>query len=205
MGNPSDDLEHPSEELGNRSADFGASHKKTPFHCSKEKLVREPLEFIHSDLCGKIDAKSLSNGEYFVTFIDDATRYVWIYVLKGKYKVFEKFKKWKSYVENQLGKKIKILRTDNGGGYASNELAQYLKNDGIHHGYTIPKTPEQNGVSERMNRTLLDLVRTMLDSGLPHKFWAEALSTACYLRNRSPARALKGPVVIFGDRFCRTV
>ena len=77
--------------------------------------MREPLEFIHCDVCGKIDAKSLSNGEYFVTFIDDATRYVWIYVLKGKYEVFEKFKEWKSCVENQLGKKIKILRTDNGG------------------------------------------------------------------------------------------
>ena len=101
--------------------------------------------------------------------------------------------KWKSCVENQLGKKIKILRTDNGGEYTSNEFAQYLKNEGIRHEYTIPKTPEQNGVSERMNRTLLELVRTMLvDSGLPHKFWAEALSTACYLKNRSPARALKG-------------
>ena len=92
-----------------------------------------------------------------------------------------------------MGKKIKIIRTTNGGEHTSNEFAQYLKNEGIRHEYTIPKSLEQNGVSERMNRTLLELVRTMLiDSGLPHKFWAEALSTACYLKNRSPVRVLKG-------------
>ena len=91
-----------------------------------------------------MDAKSLSNGEYFVTFIDDATRYVWKYVLEGKYEVFEKFKEWKNCVENHLGKKIKILCTNNGGEYTSNEFAQYLKNEGIRHEYTIPKTPEQN-------------------------------------------------------------
>ena len=68
-----------------------------------------------------------------------------------------------------------------------------MKYEGIRHEYTIPKTPEQNSVSERMNRTLLELVRIMLvDSGLPYKFWADALSAACYLKNRSPARALKG-------------
>ena len=170
-------------------------NKKTPFPCkpSEEKLVREPLDLIHSDVCGKINEKSFGNAEYFVTFIDDATRHVWVYFLKGKHEVFEKFKKWKSLVENQKGKKIKILRTDNGGEYTSNIFENFLSSEGIRHEYTIPKTPEQNSVSERMNRTLVEQVRSMLfDSGLPHKFWAEALSTACYLKNVSPARALKG-------------
>ncbi|KAK3876705.1 hypothetical protein Pcinc_018517 [Petrolisthes cinctipes] len=167
--------------------------KKSPFPCNKVKPDREPLELIHSDVCGKINEKSLSNGEYFVTFIDDATRYVWVYILKGKHEVFAKFKEWKKCVENQMGRKIKILRTDNGGEYKSNDFEQYLIGEGIRHEYTIPKTPEQNGVSERMNRTLVEQIRAMLiDSGLPHRFWAEALSTACYLKNRSPARALKG-------------
>ncbi|KAK3888840.1 hypothetical protein Pcinc_007106 [Petrolisthes cinctipes] len=167
--------------------------KKSPFPCNKVKPDREPLELIHSDVCGKINKKSLSNGEYFVTFIDDATRYVWVYILKGKHEVFAKFKEWKKCVENQMGRKMKILRTDNGGEYKSNDFDQYLIDEGIRHEYTIPKTPEQNGVSERMNRTLVEQIRAMLiDSGLPHRFWAEALSTACYLKNRSPARALKG-------------
>lgn len=167
--------------------------KKSPFPCTKEKPDREPLDLIHSDVCGKMSEKSLSGGEYFVTFIDDATRYVWVYILKGKHEVFVKFKEWKSLVEKQMSKKIKILRSDNGGEYTSNEFEQFLKDEGIRHECTVPKTPQQNGVSERMNRTLVDQIRAMLiDSGLPHKFWAEALSTACYLKNRSPARALKG-------------
>ena len=86
---------------------------------------------------------------------------------------------------------MKKLRTDNGGEYTSTEFESYLKNSGIEHQYTIPKTPEQNGVSERMNRTLVKKVRSMLaDSGLPQKIWAEALSTAVYLINRSPTKAL---------------
>ncbi|KAK4313452.1 hypothetical protein Pmani_015209 [Petrolisthes manimaculis] len=167
--------------------------KKSPFPCNKVKPDREPLELIHSDVCGKFNEKSLSKGEYFLTFIDDATRYVWVYILKGKHEVFAKFKEWKKCVENQMGRKIKILRTDNGGEYKSNDFEQYLIDEGVRHEYTIPKTPEQNGVSERMNRTLVEQIRAMLiDSGLPHRFWAEALSTTCYLKNRSPARALNG-------------
>ena len=83
------------------------------------------------------------------------------------------------------------MRTDNGGEQTSTEFKSYLKNNGMEHQYTIPKTPEQNGVSERMNRTLVEKVRSMLaDSRLPQKFWAEALSTAVYLINRSPTKAL---------------
>ena len=87
---------------------------------------------------------------------------------------------------------MKNFRTDNGGEYTSTEFENYLKKEGIEHQYTIPKTPQQNGVSERMNRTLVETVRSMLsDSGLPHRFWAEALSTAAYLINRSPTVTLK--------------
>ena len=98
---------------------------------------------------------------------------------------------WKSLVEKSSGYKVKRLRTDNGGEYTSIEFESYLKKEGIEHQYTIPKTPEQNGVAERMNRTLVETVRTMLaDSKLPHSFWAEALSTAAYLINRSPTKTL---------------
>ena len=98
---------------------------------------------------------------------------------------------WKSLVENSSGHKVKKLRTDNGGEYTSTEFESYLKDEGIEHQYSIPKTPEQNGVSERMNRTLVETVRSMLaDSRLPQRFWAEALSTAAYMINRSPTKAL---------------
>ena len=86
---------------------------------------------------------------------------------------------------------MKIIRTDNGGEFTSTEFEHYLREEGIKHKYTIPKTLQQNGVSERMNRTLVEAVRSMLvDAKLPHRLWAEALSTAAYLVNRSHTKAL---------------
>ena len=96
-------------------------------------------------------------------------------------------------MEKSTGHALKCLRTDNGGEYTSLEFKTYLAKEGIRHELTVPKTPEQNGTAERMNRTLVESVRSMLaDSKLPHRFWAEALSTAVYLRNRSPTKVLQG-------------
>ena len=151
-----------------------------------------PLELVHSDVCGKVGEKSLSGGEYFVTFIDDYSRYVWIYILKRKCEVFPCFQKWKASVERMTGHKVKTLRSDNGGEYTSTDFGSYLTNEGIRHELTVPHTPEQNGVAEKSNHTLMESVRAMLaDSKLPHKFWAEALSTAVFLRNQSPTKALQ--------------
>ena len=88
------------------------------------------LGTIHSDVCGKIETKSLGGAEYFVTFIDDKSRYTWVYVLKHKHEVLEKFKEWRSKVEKSTGFKIKTFRTDNGGEYKSKELEDYLKKEG---------------------------------------------------------------------------
>ena len=146
---------------------------------------------MHSDVCGKVNTKSLNGSQYFLTFIDDKTRYTWVYFLKTKDQVYEKFLEWKAMVEKSSSQKVKILRTDNGGEYTSKKFESYLKKEGIRHEVTIPKTPEQNGVAERMNRTLVEMTRSML-SDMSRVFWAEALSTAVYLRNRSPTSALKG-------------
>ena len=168
-------------------------HHRTSFPINHSKRSDKPLDLVHSDLCGKMNAKSLSGGEYFLTFIDDNTRYVWVYVLKRKDEVFERFLEWKAQVERKTGRKLKALRTDNEGEYTSTDFKAYLRTEGVRHELTVPKTPEQNGVAERMNRTLVETVRAMLaDTKLPHKFWAEAVSTAVYLRNRSPSKAVKG-------------
>ena len=169
----------------------GKTHR-LPFQSSPTKRADHPLELIHSDVCGKIGAKSLGGGEYFVTFIDDHTRYAWVYILQHKSEVFQRFQEWKALVEKSSGRKIKIFRSDNGGEYTSSEFASYLTKEGIKHELTIPHTPQQNGVAERLNRTLIESVRTMLaDSKLPHRFWAEALATSVYLRNRSPTKAVE--------------
>lgn len=167
-------------------------HHRSPFPISMSRQSKRALELIHSDVCGKIGTPSLSGAQYFLTFIDDYTHYTWMYVLKRKDQVFEYFCKWKALVERSTGLKVKTLRTDNGGEYTSQKFRTLLSESGIRHELTVPKTPEQNGVAERMNRTLVEAVRSMLaDSGLPRRFWAEALSTAVYLRNRSPTKSLQ--------------
>ena len=155
------------------------------------KRSTQILGLIHSDVCGKLSSASLGGAQYFLTFIDDKTRYTWVYFLKSKEQVFDKFLEWKVKVERSSGQKVKILRSDNGGEYISKKFEAHLKKEGIRHEVTIPKTPEQNGVAERMNRTLVEMTRSML-SDMPRKFWAEALSTAVFLRNRSPTTAVPG-------------
>ena len=166
---------------------------KSPFPKNNAKGAMEVLVLIHTDVCGKMGVESLSGCEYFVTFIDDKSRYLWTFSLKKKSDVYSKFIEWKASVEKQSGKVIKKIRSDNGGEYTSDEFLEHLKEEGIHREFTIPDTPEQNGVAERMNRTLIEVVRSLLsESDLPQSFWAEALSTATYLRNLSPTVAVNG-------------
>ena len=167
-------------------------HHGNSFATDGGRRSDEPLGLVHSDVCGKLDIPSLSGGKYFLTFIDDKTRYVWVYVLKRKDQVFERFLEWKAFAEKSTGRKLKVVRTDNGGEYTSAEFKTYLKREGVCHEVTVPKTPQQNGVAERMNRTLIEGVRSMLAfARMPHKFWGEVLSTAVYHRNQSPMRAVK--------------
>ena len=178
-------------EVGTCEACVGGKQCKSSFR-SSESVTSTPLELVHSDLCGKMGEKSLGGAEYFLTFLNDKTHFAWVYSLKTKDQVFEKFKEWQAEVENFSGYKLKTLRTDNGGEFTSIKFQSFLKSCGVRHELTIPKTPEQNGLAERLNRTLVETTRSMLlDAKLTHKFWAEAVSTATYLRNKSPTSALK--------------
>lgn len=168
---------------------FGKNHR-SKFPESRTRSTRV-LELIHSDICGKVNSKSIGGAEYFISFIDDYSRYIWVYFIKNKSEAYSKFCEFQVMIENVTGNKIGTFRSDNGGEYISNEFESHLKLNGIVHQFTVPKTPEQNGVCERLNRTLLEMVRSMLqDCGLNYRFWAEALSTAVYLKNRSPAAHL---------------
>ena len=165
---------------------------KSSFKPSKT-VTSMPLELVHSDVCGKMGRKSMGGAEYFLTLLDDKTHYAWVYPLKTKGQAFKRFKEWQAEVENLTSQRVKALRTDNGGEFTSKSFQAHLKACGIRHELTIPKTPEQNGVAERLNRTLVETTRAMLlDAKLPQKFWAEAISTAAYLRNRSPTSAVEG-------------
>lgn len=129
------------------------------------------LELVHSDLCGPMETKSLGGSRYFLTFIDDFSRKVFIYFLKTKDQGLTTFEDFKAYAEKQTGFKLKVLRTDNGTEYVNKAMLNYLRKEGICHQTTTPYTPEQNGMAERMNRTLVEKARCMLiDSGLNKEF-----------------------------------
>lgn len=107
--------------------------------------------------------------------------------MKLKSEAFKCFKQWKALVENQTGKKIKRLRTDNGLEFCWADFNEFCKDEGIARHRTARDTPQQNGVAERMNQTLLERARCMLSNvGLPRRFWAETVSTTCFLINRGP-------------------
>lgn len=151
----------------------------------------EPLQLIHTDLCGPMETSSIGGAKYYVTFIDDYSRKVYVYFIKHKSDTLEKFKQFKNLVENETERKIKVLRSDNGKEYVNREYQLFLEKFGIQHQTTNPYTPEQNGLAERMNRTLVDRARCLiLNSRLDKSFWAEAVSTAAYIINRSPTKAL---------------
>ena len=143
-----------------------------------------------------MQTESIGGKRYFVTFIDDYSRCCSIYFLKYKSEVLEKFKEFAAITTNQSGQRIRTLRTDNGGEYVSEEFTTYLKLKGIHHQLTLPHSPQQNGVAETMNRTLIESARSMIaHAKLPNKYWAEAVATAAYIRNRTPTTAIKENVI----------
>ena len=120
-----------------------------------EHKSKEPLDLVHSDVCGPMSVHSFSGYSYCVTFIDDYSRKTWIYFLKAKSEVFERFREFKTLVENQTGKKIRVLRTHYRGEYTSNEFMEYCSTEGIKKEHTVPHTPQHNGVAERKNMTML--------------------------------------------------
>lgn len=145
------------------------------------------LERIHSDVCGPIQIQSIGGAKFFVTFIDDYSRKVFVYALKSKSDVFTKLVEFKKLVENQLQKKIKIFRSDNGTEYGNKNFAEFFVSCGIKHEKSAVYTPQQNGLAERMNRSLVEKVRCMLlDSNMSKGFWAEALCAAVNIMNVLP-------------------
>ncbi|KAH9699499.1 hypothetical protein KPL71_024377 [Citrus sinensis] len=155
--------------------------------------TREILEYVHSDVWGPTKTASIGGSHYFVIFVDDFSRRVWVYTMRAKDKVLEIFVKWKKLVETQTGRKIKALRSDNEGEYTSDPFLQVCQNEGIKRHFTVRHIPQQNGVVERMNCTLLEKVRCMLsNTGLDKMFWAEVVSYASHLVNRLPSAAIGG-------------
>jgi hypothetical protein len=164
------------------------SRVRFPSRATRENGI---LELVHSDVFGPVTVPSLGGSLYYVSFIDDFSMKTWIYFLRNKSEVFERFKELKYLVENQTEKRIKVLRNDNGGEFCGKEFDQFCKQFGIAHINTTPYTPQQNGVVERMNRMLMDKERSMLNGAkLAQEFWEEVVETARYLVNMSPSSTI---------------
>ncbi|KAK2414511.1 hypothetical protein P8452_13305 [Trifolium repens] len=174
---------------------------KAPFK-GKGERANDLLALIHTDVCGPLNIPARGGFTYFITFTDDFSRYGYVYLMKHKSESFEKFREFKNEVQNQLGKNIKTLRSDRGGEYLSQEFNDHLKECGIVSQLTPPGTPQWNGVSERRNRTLLDMVRSMMShADLPNSFWGHALLTAAYTLNHVPSKKVeKTPYEIWSGK-----
>lgn len=170
-----------------------AEGKQSRTAFKKEDVViktAEILELIHMDVCGPM-SKSLGGAKYFLTFIDDYSRKVFVSFLSEKSAVTEAFREFKAVVEKQTGRMIKRLRSDNGTEFVNVGMKSICADAGIVHETTIPYTPQQNGVAERMNRTLVERARCMLsDADFEKSLWAEGVHHAAYLINRSVNRSI---------------
>ncbi|KMQ88473.1 gag-pol polyprotein [Lasius niger] len=164
---------------------LGKLHK-LPFKKLTDKQNWQPGELIHSDVCGPMSVQSPGGARFFLTFKDDFSDFRYVYFLRHKSDVLDCFKEYEQMISNKFGRTMKILRADNGREYCNAEVRKYLSSKGITMQNTAPYTPEQNGKSERDNRTIVESARTMLLSkNLPKNLWAEAVNTAVYTLNRT--------------------
>ncbi|GJT09396.1 retrovirus-related pol polyprotein from transposon TNT 1-94 [Tanacetum coccineum] len=147
--------------------------------------ITKPLFMLHIDLFGLTFVSSLMQKKYCLVVTDDYSRFSWVFFLSTKDETSEILKNFIKEVENLVDKKVKIIRSDNGTEFKNKVMDDFCREKGIKREYSVARTPQQNGVAERKNRTLIEAARTMLaDSKLPTTFWAEAVSTACYVQNR---------------------
>lgn len=167
-----------------------SKQSRAPYPQGGGTRARQKLEHVHTDVCGPVSVKSLGGSHYFLTFIDDYSRYTWLYILKKKSDMLEYFKEFHILAERQSENKLKCIRSDHGGEFESNQFKQYCKDLGIVKQLTVPYNPAQNGVAKRKNRTVQEVARAMIISAnLELNFWAEAVTTACYVQNQLPGKA----------------
>ncbi|GJU98534.1 retrotransposon protein, putative, ty1-copia subclass [Tanacetum coccineum] len=156
------------------------------------KRSKDLLGLIHIDVCGPFRTVSREGASYFITFTDDFSRYGYVYLMKHTHEVFKTFKVFQNEDENQLGKKIKAIRSDRGGEYSSHKFVNHMKSCGIVYQLTPPYTPQHNGLSKRRNLTLLDMVRSMMNlTTLPKSFWGYALESVARILNMVPTKKVE--------------
>lgn len=162
----------------------GKQHKK-PHKPKRLNSIDTPFELLHMDLFGPVNVRSVGGKFYCLVITDDYSRFSWVYFLGKKDETAKTLLQFFAEVENKFGTRVKQIRSDNGTEFKNSAMSVYCLSKGIQHQFSVPYEPQQNGVAERKNRTLIEAARTMLaDSGLPAIFWGEAVNTACHVLNR---------------------
>ncbi|GJT81212.1 retrovirus-related pol polyprotein from transposon TNT 1-94 [Tanacetum coccineum] len=175
---------------------YGKDHLCSACERGKSKKASHPpklipsdyskLELLHMDLCGPMRVASVNGKKYILVIVDDFSRFTWVYFLRSKDETPEIIKKFIAQAQLNYKAKVCKIRTDNGTEFKNATLKAYYEKLGIMQQFSIARTPQQNGVVERRNRTLVEAARTMLIfSRLPEFLWAEAVATACFTQNRS--------------------
>ena len=163
----------------------------------------QPLQLLHMDLFGPSRTMSFGGNYYALVIVDDFSRYTWTLFITHKSDSFQAFRKLAKVIQNKKNLKIASIRSDHGGEFENKDFELFCDEHGIEHNFSAPRTPQQNGVVERKNRSLEEIARTLLnDTSLPKYFWAEAVNTACYIMNRALIRPIlkKTPYELFNGR-----
>ena len=163
-------------------------------HRKSHSLARSPLELVHMDLVGPVE-ESIHLNRYFLTILDDFSRFGWVIFLQNKSDVFDKFLPWIKSVENIFNKTITYIRTDNGMEFNNSKFKYFCAQKGIIHQFTTPYNPQQNGRAERLNGILISAAKSLLnDSKLSREFWECAVDTANYIHNRLPHSSINNKI-----------
>ncbi|KAK1630727.1 hypothetical protein QYE76_005042 [Lolium multiflorum] len=150
-----------------------------------------PLELLHLDLFGPSHYDTLGGSKYGLVIVDDYSRYSWVFLLKSKDETHREFITFAKKAQRTYESEIKAIRIDNGTEFKNYTMQEFVDDEGIKHEFSAPYTPQQNGVVERKNRTIIEMARTMLSEfNSPHNFWGEAISTAVHYSNRLFLRPL---------------
>ena len=147
--------------------------------------TRRPFEMLHMDLFGPIAYISIGGNKYGLVIVDDYSRFTWVFFLHDKGETQGVLKKFLKRAQNEFSLKVKKIRSDNGSEFKNTQVDSFLDEEGIKHEFSAPYAPQQNGVAERKNRTLIEMARSMLDEyKTSDRFWAEAVNTTCHATNR---------------------
>lgn len=170
-----------------------AKHHRVNLSPRVNKRADAPFALVHSDVWGPSPVTSKTGFKYFVTFVDDHSRMTWLYLMKNRSELFSHFCAFCAEVKTQFKRSVQILRSDNAKEYLFAPFQSYMVQNDIIHQTSCVDTPSQNGVAERKNRHLLETARALsFQMHVPKHFWADAVSTACFLINRLPSSVLNG-------------